>query len=283
MGSPRREFEVQLPIGYTAQSGTVHRRAVIRKMTGHEEALLYDTSLSPCQMVTELIRSCLTRLGDLEAMDSGTVAELYTADRNFLLIELRRITLGDRLLASYICPGCGNDMSVMEDLSQFDVRRLEDGAQLRDIEIDLEDGYVDREGTLHQRLVLTLPRGTDEVFVAPMMDRDPLKAQDALVLRCIKQFGTLPRATLEAYGVKILRDLTLGDRLVIETAIASGSPGVDLNRQVDCPHCGRAFTSALDMSRFFFPSPAEGNHFAGRSFTLPITSTGHGNRSLTWT
>jgi hypothetical protein len=247
----QREFEVLLPIGYTDGAGRVHRRAVIRKMRGHEEALLYDPSLTAGQLVTELIRGCLVQLGDLDAISSEVVSQLYTADRNYLLLELRRITLGDQLRASYLCPSCGSDVSVAEDLSQIEVRRLNDGEALADIELELEDGYLDRDGTLHTKLTLTLPRGVDEEFVAPMVDKDPLKVQDALILRCIKRFGTLPRAALEAYGVKILRDLTLGDRRAIDHALNGQAPGVDLTRQVACPACGRSFITILDMTRFF--------------------------------
>ena len=99
MGPPQREFQVLLPIGYADPSGRVHRRAVIRKMRGHEEALLYDPSLTAGQLVTELIRGCLVRLGDLETIDSDVVSQLYTADRNYLLVEMRRVTLGDGLRA----------------------------------------------------------------------------------------------------------------------------------------------------------------------------------------
>jgi hypothetical protein len=167
MGPIQREFEVLLPIGYTDKAGQVHRQAVLRKMRGHEEALLYDPTLSAGQLVTELIRGCLVRLGDLPAVDVDVVSQLYTADRNYLLLELRRITLGDRLQASYRCPRCESDVPVVEDLGQIAVRRLDDGQTLADIPLELEDGYVDRRGTHHTALTLTLPRGRALWDVAP--------------------------------------------------------------------------------------------------------------------
>lgn len=251
MRTGQREFEVLLPIGYTDEAGRVHRRAVIRKMRGHEEALLYDPTLTAGQLVTELIRNCLVRLGELESIEADVVAGLYTADRNYLLLELRRITLGDRLRASYLCPRCGSDVSVMEDLGQIEVRRLEEGQTLADIPLELEDGYLDREGTLHTELALTLPRGIDEEFVSPMAAKDPLKAQDALILRCIKRFGTLPKAALEAYGVKILRDLTMGDRQRLHQALNGQMPGVNFQRSLRCEGCGTTFEGVMDVSNFF--------------------------------
>jgi hypothetical protein len=252
MTQGQREFEVFLPIGYVDAAGRGHRRAVLRKMTGHEEALLYDASLTAGRLVTELIRSCLLRLGDLEAVDANVVAQLYTADRNYLLLELRRITLGDRLAAAYTCPQCSASVPVTEDLAQLEVRRLPEGQALADIMLHLEDGYVDRQGTLHSEVTLTLPRGVDEEFVAPMAARgDLLRAQDALILRCIRRFGTLPQAELEAYGVKILRDLTLGDRQRVCAALNGQLPGVDFSRSVQCGQCGTAFQGVLDVSGFF--------------------------------
>lgn len=251
MASYAREYEVLLPVGYTDGSGRVHRRALIRKMRGHEEALLYDQTLSAGRLVTELVRSCLVRLGSIEAVTSQIVAELYTVDRNYLLLELRRITLGDHLPALYVCPRCGTEISVAQELSKLPVRRLAEGRTLADITLQLEDGYLDREGTLHTEVVLTLPRGVDEEFVSAMVEKDPLRAQDVLLLRCLRRFGSLPPAALEAYGIKILRDLTMGDRHRLYQALNDHMPGVDFQCPVRCDSCGTLFQGVLDVTNFF--------------------------------
>src|SRR6185295_16962408 len=113
--APQREYEVVLPVGYADEAGRVHRTAVIRKMRGHEEALLYAASLSAARLVTELIRSCLLRLGEVAAVTTDVVAQLYSADRSYLVVELRRITLGADLTASYTCPSCRGETAVTED------------------------------------------------------------------------------------------------------------------------------------------------------------------------
>lgn len=248
---PQHEYEVELPVGYSDPAGRLHRRATLRKMRGHDELLLYDTALNPGRLVSELLSSCLLRLGELAPVPVEVAAELYTADRNYLLLALRRITLGDALRAGYRCPGCGAEVTVQEDLGGLAVRRLADGERLADLRVELEDGYVDRDGVRHSEVLLTLPRGVDEEFVAPMLVKDPLKAQDALLLRCIKRFGSLPQAVLEAYGVKILRDLTLGDRRRLQCAFSAQLPGVDFVRLVECGQCGTRFESVLDVADFF--------------------------------
>jgi hypothetical protein len=251
MATPRRDMTIELPIGFTDETGRIHRRATIRKMRGHEEALMYDTTLSTARLITKLIHSCLIRLGDLELKDESIVASLYTADRNYLLVEMRRFTLGDTLHTSYLCPGCGQTVSAMENLGNLPVRRLEAQEQLSDIDVQLVDGYEDREGNTHKALVLTLPKGSDEEFIFGAAAEDPMRAQDALLLRCIRRFGTLPKATLEAYGVKILRDLTMGDRQILQRALGAEMPGVDFVRTIQCERCGSTFQAALDTSVFF--------------------------------
>src|SRR5262245_64740465 len=94
-GTPAgREFEFTLPIGYADDEGTVHRRVVLRKMTGREEAILADRKLTKNggKLVTELLHSCLISLGTLPSNGRGPVAKLYSADRNYLLLRLRSIT-----------------------------------------------------------------------------------------------------------------------------------------------------------------------------------------------
>lgn len=252
MGSLMREFDVRLPVGYTDESGRVHRQCLIRKMRGHEEALLYDPALTAGQLVTELIRSCLIRLGEIEQVSSAVVSRLCTADRNFLLLQLRRITLGDRLPVSHACPRCGADVSVTQDLGKLPVRSLEEGEALTDVTLQLEDGYTDREGTLHDEIILTLPRGIDEEFVSPIAETDPLRAQDVLLLRCIRRFGALRDVDMEAYGIKILRDLTMGDRRRLHEALNNSMPGVDFRYPVNCAACGASFTGVMDVTNFFF-------------------------------
>lgn len=278
MSAAPQEFGAVLPIGYADEDGRVHNEAVLRKMRGHEEALLYDDSLSAPGLVTELIRGCLLRLGDIEQPDAAVISALYTADRNYLLLEIRRITLGDLMSAVYRCPACGSGVMVTEDLGALPVRHL-DGGQPEDRVVELEDGYTDHHGEHHTSVELALPRGDDEEFVAPMLDRDPLKAHDALLLRCVRRFGSLPRSALEAYGVKILRDLALGDRRRLQRAIDGEAAGVDFARAVSCGECGSAFEQMLDVSRFLVPSSEDRAGCDRRSSTSPSISTGPGARS----
>ncbi|MDD9972213.1 MAG: hypothetical protein OXR73_38560 [Myxococcales bacterium] len=242
---------VELPVGYRDRSGSVHRDLHLRKITGVEEELLYDAALNAGELVSELLAACTLRLGDLAAVDRGVMAKLHVADRNFALLSLRRLTLGDRLTARYCCPHCDAVHGYTEDLADLPVRRLDHAEAVADATVELEDGYRDDKGTLHRKVVLGAPVGADEEFVASFSDRDPVRARDALVLRCIRSFGALPHAALDAYGVELLRALTLGDRQRLASAVNELTLGPDFRRQLNCGQCGRDFEALLDTSGFF--------------------------------
>jgi hypothetical protein len=246
----QRSYPVTLPIGHADAAGTWHRRGAIRKLRGTDEELFYDTGLNGAELVTQLIHRSLVRLEGIERLEKKLIEQLYCADRNYLLLELRRVTFGDVLRAHYICPACQHDVQRIESLEQLPVRRLADNEQLEPVTVMLDDGFEDRRGTVHREVVVAPPRGTDEAFVAGLAERDLLQARDALLLRCIRKFGSLPRAELEAYGVKILRELTLGDRRKLHDAL-NAAPGVDFLRSVTCPDCGAAFEAVMDVSDFF--------------------------------
>jgi len=252
--APPRTVAVQLPVGYTDAQGHTYREAALRKLRGSDEALLYDASVSGAELVTRLLHSCVMSLGPFATVEPALIEQLTSADRNYLLYELRRITFGDEWSAVYVCPACEATVRRTEDLSAFEVRRLAEGETLRDVEVELADGYQDRSGATHRKVVARLPRGSDETFVARFAEVDLLQARDALLARCIRQFGSLTRAALEGYGAKILRDLTLGDRQRLQRAFADATPGVAFERSVRCPDCGLEFTAVADVTDFFVGS-----------------------------
>jgi len=248
----QREFEVTLPIGYTDQEGSTHRRVVLRKMTGREEAILADRKYARNggKLVTELLHSCIVSLGDLEPNGRGPVAGMYSADRNYLLLRLRSITFGSDLEATYTCPGCGESISTLEDLDELPVRMVPEGEEQQELAVELEDGYVDKEGQVHTALTMRLPTGADEEAVAPQMRENASLGKNALLARCAKSLGEVPTHRLEALGPRIMSDLTMTDRRLIDRALNDAAPGVDLVREIECPRCAKTFSTSLDLSNF---------------------------------
>jgi hypothetical protein len=257
---PAREHEVTLPVGHLDADGRLHRRATLRKMTGHEEALLADRKLraNGGKLVTELLNGCVRAVGDIAPAGRALLGSLTSADRNFLLLELRKLTFGAELEASYTCPACRETSVVVEDLDTFPVR-ASDGTGLPEIVVRLEDGFDDRaKDCWYDVLRFRLPVGSDEERVATIARDNAAKGTNALLARCLISVTgdgeEMPDNRREALGTKVLSDLTMSDRARIERAFRDEMPGVDLTREFDCGSCGRPMRTSLDLTSFFTPS-----------------------------
>lgn len=255
-----REHEVRLPVGYLDADGRLHQTATLRKMTGHEEALLADRKLrtNGGKLVTELLNGCVRGIGDVTQVNRQLINALTSADRNFLLLELRKLTFGTELEASYTCPSCRETTVSIEDLDTFPVR-VNDGAGIPEIVVELEDGYEDRSrDAWYDVLRFRLPVGSDEERVSLIAKDNAAKGTNALLARCLVSVSgdgeEMPENRREALGTKILSDLTMGDRGRIERAFRDEMPGLDLSREFDCTSCGRPMRTSLDLTSFFTPS-----------------------------
>jgi hypothetical protein len=245
--------QVTLPVGIAASgNGQPLRQVTLRKMTGREEALLADATLrsNGGKLISALLANCVVSIEGVSPVTPEIIRQLTSADRNFLLLELRRLTFGDEMEAHYRCPQCQGVTPVLENLADLEVRPAENGS-IPTIPVRLQDGYQDPDGNWQYDLLFALPTGDDEEVAASRRDANPTRQRDALLARCLQQVGDLEVKRIRALGSRILSDLSMGDRRLIQQAMDAQTPGPDLTRSVICRHCGEEYRTALDMSRFF--------------------------------
>jgi hypothetical protein len=261
-----REFEVELPVGYVDADGRPHRKVHLRKMTGQEEALLADKKLrqNGARLVTEVLASCVRQLGDISPVTRPIISQLSSPDRNFLLLELRKVTFGQELESTYVCPSCAGHTTMVQDLETLPLRRL-NGEYTKEIVVELEDGYEDKGGEVHTTMVFRLPTGEDEERTASTVKENASQGMNALLTRCLTGLGTMPAPRREALGTKLISDLTMSDRARIERTMRAEMPGVDMTQKILCENCGRSFQSSLDLTRFFSLPQTTSPSYAGRS------------------
>lgn len=249
----QKEFTFTLPIGYRDEDGNLHREATLRKMTGREEEVLAEPMYANNggKLVTQLLYNCLLRLGTLPNITREVVSNLYSPDRNFLLVKLRTITFGPELQANYTCSSCGTLNYVLEDLDSLPVKNWEDGEDV-EIEVELEDGYEDK-GVVHTHMVFRPPRGEDEEKIADIAKRNIVKGKNALLTRCLKKFGEMETYRFQGLGTIIFEELTLKDRRKIDESLEKNMPGIELSREIQCVGCGKTNRVDIDLENFLYP------------------------------
>jgi len=200
-------------------------RASLRPLSGRdEEWLARHRNMPSAFRVSWLLNQCLLALDDAP-VNSEIVKRLLVGDREFLMVQLRRITLGDRVQAVVACPECSKKMDVDFRLDQVPV-------QLR----PQTEGVFTME--LSGRTVrFRLPNGGDQEAVVQQDN-----AVDALLDRCLIDRGAKP--------------LTGEERDNLITEMERLAPQVSVELDLTCPECSHEFLLPFDPTAFFFDEVA---------------------------
>lgn len=212
-----------LPGGLVLDDGRRLGRAELRPLTGREEEWVTQHAATPsAHLVTKLLSACFVRLDD-QAVNAEMIAKLLAGDRDYLILQLRRMTLGDQFAAVFSCPACRRAMDVEFRAQDILIEpRPQDAAT-----------YTWRGA---QRMVqYRLPNGADQEAVA---DLSPAEAVDALFARCVVIDGGTP--------------LSVEERSAVIAEMERLAPQIDLELDLSCPECGHSFTTPFDCTSFFF-------------------------------
>jgi hypothetical protein len=220
-----RVFE--LPGGLITEDGRRIAAVALRPLSGHEEEWLATHPGTPAApAVTRLLGACLTGFADAPE----TARRLLVGDRDFLMLQLRRITLGETVQAVLACPACGAKMDVDFSVDDVPVERRPQAAAAHSLLLG------DRE------VRFRLPTGGDQeavlAYEASVACDDEAAAVDALLDRCLIDTGKgAPLSPEERAGV-------------IE-AMEQRAPRIELDLDLTCPECGQGFTVPFDTTAFF--------------------------------
>jgi len=111
----RTEYPFTLPRGYVDEHGLVHRDGVMRLATARDEITTQAdqrAKQNPAYLTVLLLERTVTTLGDLPAVDTFVVENLFASDLAFLQDLYRRINADGHTEVAVSCPHCGNDFAV---------------------------------------------------------------------------------------------------------------------------------------------------------------------------
>jgi hypothetical protein len=231
---------VAVPVSGFRVGGAFFRELQLREITGEDQVYLVEEAgaLPPAHWTTELLRRCAFKSGDGEPLTGDVVRSLTVGDREALILQLRRLTWGDRMQCVLSCPSpdCGEKLDLQLSVT--------------DLLVPARDGQPERyeasvTGDDTSWLVrFRLPTGSDQEAVAGLARGDLSAAVETLLLRSID--SAVSREGADAGG------LPEAVRQQLPGLMSELDPQAEIKLTVTCQVCGGTFEVLFDAAGYFF-------------------------------
>jgi hypothetical protein len=238
-----------LPGGILDNQNRCFQTVLVRQLTGRDEELLAECSYhNAARQVTDFLAQVLMEVPGLnKPVTKELTAEMLIGDRDYLLLRLRQIAVGDRVEQVMRCPArdCGQKADVEFEISELQIRRVAALQPHYEFVLSQPARKDDPTSTI---VVLRLPTGRDQEAILDSKDSNPALANSRLFARIVKSMG---RGELNDEQA---RDLPLKVRQELTAFLHKTAPGPNLEIEIQCPHCGGDMSFPFDLYSFFLPN-----------------------------
>lgn len=239
----------QLLAGYVDEHGTVHKEFTLREMTGKDEEAINKADLrgNGPKIASILLSRCVQRIGSITQRSAGAakwlqiIKEIYSGDQDYMMLQLRRISIGDEITYTNECPHCKAKLTTYLPVDEVGI--VEFKGQ-RFIPFELPKGYKDKKGVLHTQGIMRLATGLDREILIPLARVNPSKAETTMLTRLCKFDDGLP------VDDDIMSSLTVRDRRYLQDILQDSLFGLETEIPVTCDTCGESFTGSMNTSNF---------------------------------
>lgn len=237
--------------GYKDSDSVIHTEFTLREMTGKDEEAIHKSDIkgNASKVVSVLLSRCMTSIGTITPKSVGRqkweeiVKGLYTGDQDYILMQLRKLSIGDDIELNHVCPNreCKAKLKTYLEVDELEVIPF---SGERSIEFELPRGYKDKKNVLHKTGTMRLPTGVDREVLTPLAKTNLAKAETTMLTR-------LCRFDDGAYvDDDVMSSLTIRDREYLQNLLQEHYFGVKLEMEVTCDVCGESFMGTLNASNF---------------------------------
>lgn len=218
-----------------------HKVVSVKPVTGKAEALFEDKKLIQSGAVVDrFMAECIEAVDGKELGSPQekikAVMDLYTGDRNYLLLKLRVEAYGPKMVFNYACPSCKETSGYEADLDEM-----------------LANGELEVHDYSPSPIQVDLPRSGGCAEVRHLTGHDERKAFGMDLKGTFS--ATLPLTSSlngEPPTIKALKELPAGDLLAIRQAALSLKGGLDPSIELKCLDCGTKYRVKLGAIPDFF-------------------------------
>ena len=238
----------ELPCGYLDSDGTLHTHVEVREITGDEEEILGAKNMTPLKKMNKVLASCTLAVGPYTDPKkiAALIPDLTQGDRVYLLIAIRRVSLGDDFPFTTQCPNCEQKSNLTVSLADLEIKKMPDP------KVRTYDLLLNKTKKKLSMKVLT-GHGEEAIGRASAVGKDVVSV--AMLAR-IDAMDGLPA------DIGSVKKLPLADRNQIRDAWQDREGGVDTEVEIVCPQCDHEYKSDVDLaSEGFFNPLAVSKHW----------------------
>lgn len=240
-------YTFELPLGYIKDiDGTifVEKEVEVVPMTVKVRKALTKKQFknNPSALFNFILKSCVVKLAG-EEPSFQQIKNLSSGDRQYLLLMIRKISLGDTLKFQLQCDVCEAHQQAELDIDHIRVKRYKDD------ELPVQDKrfviHFSSE-SLGLDCKMKLPTGIEEEMVASI--QDPLEANYKMYEYCLVQYNekVAPFSSEQVDRIPV----KISD--FIDKRFRELQPGPDYYKKVLCDSCGGSTLIDLSKSDFLF-------------------------------
>ena len=239
----------ELLAGYTDSDGTVHKEFTLREMTGKDEEAIHkgDIKNNASKVVSVLLTRCVTRLGTLTPKSVGAknweniIKSLYIGDQDYMLLQLRKISIGNEITVQHTCPSCKAKLVTTLDIDEIEIKEYQGKEK---IPFELTRGYRDKKGTIHKTGTMRLATGIDREILTPLAKTNIARAETVMLTRLCSFDDGYP------IDEDLIGNLSIRDREYLQTVLQDNLFGLNLETEVTCEQCGETFKGSFNATNF---------------------------------
>jgi hypothetical protein len=228
--------DVNLPGGYISQDGSLTKYAEVRELNGSDEEAIAKAG-SVGRVLNTILQRGLVSLGQ-EKITKDTFDDLLAADREAILLGIRKVTFGETADYNLYCSECGKESLVSIDLDKdVPVSELQDPIADRKWDVEIKAGIAK----------VTLPNGRTQRLLMENSDKTVAELNTILLEGCL--LGINGKGSL---GASTVLKLGMGDREKLVSEILTKNPGPRLGEVMKtCEACGTDVNTPLSLMSLF--------------------------------
>jgi hypothetical protein len=233
------EVEFTLPGGYWHE-GVRIRQVRVRAVAEEDVNVSDDLALLACSIdrVSALLARCVTN-HEVPQENESWLSELSLGDREALLLEIRRLTFGDRIPCTLKCPSCLQMMDFELPARQLLLSIPESTPEFH------EETFV--VSVTRWLVRFRLPRASDlEAALVTNGASKPEEAASAVLRGCVDW------VMRESEGLAPASEWPAGLEEQISARMAELDPQAEIALHLECPACQHGFSSTFDIADYFF-------------------------------